>query len=135
MGWPKPPHTAVLSLGADAPPLYYVTMPQGVMREVVEAAHAKGGAPPDSSFWGIAPDAFGDSANPPSFVIDVRDWAVRKLAALRCHRTQMGPNNPMAWIDEDEARRWLGVEQFRRAPLDAAGDPMLEMLGEITHAD
>ena len=31
----------------------------------------------------------------------------------------MGPNNPIAWIDEDEARRWLGVEQFRRAPLDS----------------
>jgi LmbE family N-acetylglucosaminyl deacetylase len=110
-------------------------MQSGVMREVVEAAHAKGGAPPDSSFWGIAPDAFGDGANPPTFVIDVRDWAVRKLAALRCHRTQMGPNNPIAWIDEDEARRWLGVEQFRRAPLDATGDSMLEHLGEITHAD
>ena len=128
-------YTAVRSLGAEAPPLYYVTMQHGVMREVVEAAHAKGGAPPDSSFWGIAPDAFGDGASPPTFVIDVRDWAVRKLAALRCHRTQMGPNNPMAWIDEDEARRWLGVEQFTRAPLDATGDPMLEHLGEITHAD
>ena len=40
----------------------------GVMREVVEAAHAKGGAPPDSSFWGIEPDAFGDGAKPPTFV-------------------------------------------------------------------
>ena len=128
-------YTAVLSLGAAAPPLYYVTMQHNVMREVVEAARAKGGAPPDASFWGIAPDAFGDGANPPTFVIDVRDWAVRKLAALRCHRTQMGPNNPMAWIDEDEARRWLGIEQFRRAPLDATGDAMLEHLGEITHAD
>jgi hypothetical protein len=47
----------------------------------------------------------------------------------------MGPNNPMAWIDEDEARRWLGAEQFRRSPLDTAGEPMLELLGEITHAD
>ena len=128
-------YTAVLSLGTEAPPLYYVTMPHGVMREVVEAAHAKGGAPPDSSFWGIAPDAFGDGANPPTLVIDVRDWAVRKLAALRCHRTQMGPNNPMAWIDEDEARRWLGVEQFQRSPLLAAGDAILERLGDITHAD
>ena len=128
-------YTAVLSLGAAAPPLYYVTMQAGVMREVVEAAHAKGGAPPDSSFWGIAPDAFGDGANPPTFVIDVRDWAVRKLAALRCHQTQMGPNNPMAWIDADEARRWLGVEQFRRAPLEATGDGILEHLGEISHAD
>jgi len=128
-------YTAVLALGDAAPPLYYVTMQHGVMREVVDAAHAKGGAPADSSFWGIAADAFGDGANPPSFVIDVRDWAVRKLAALRCHRTQMGPNNPMAWIDEVEARRWLGMEQFRRSTLPAAGDPILEHLGETTHAD
>ena len=123
-------YTAVKSLGADAPPLYYVTMPKGVMREVVEAAHAKGGAPPDSSFWGIEPDAFGDSAVPPTFSIDVREWVPRKLAALRCHRTQMGSNNPIAWIDEDEARRWLGVEYFRRSPLDGANDGVLEEFGE-----
>jgi N-acetyl-1-D-myo-inositol-2-amino-2-deoxy-alpha-D-glucopyranoside deacetylase len=123
-------YTAVRSLGAGAPPLYFVTMQHGVMREMVEAAHAKGGAPPDSSFWGIAPDAFGDGASPPTFVIDVRDWVPRKLAALRCHRTQMGPNNPMAWIDETEARRWLGVEQFRRASLDGVDDSVLEQLGE-----
>ena len=64
-------YTAVLSLGADAPPLYYVTMPKGVMREVVEAAIASGWAPQDSSFWGIEPDAFGDEAKPPTFVVDV----------------------------------------------------------------
>jgi LmbE family N-acetylglucosaminyl deacetylase len=122
-------YTAVLSLGAAAPPLYYVTMRHGAMREVVEAAHAKGGAPADSSFWGITPDAFGVSAAPPGFVIDVREWVPRKLAALRCHRTQMGPKNPLAWIDEDEARRWLGHEQFRRSPLDATGDPILEHFG------
>jgi LmbE family N-acetylglucosaminyl deacetylase len=123
-------YSAVRSLGAEAPPLYYVTMPHGVMREVVEAAHAKGGSPSDSSFWGIEPDAFGDAAKPPTFVIDVREWAARKLAALRCHRTQMGPNNPMAWINEEEARRWLGVEQFRRAQLEGVNDTVLEQLGE-----
>ena len=128
-------YTAVLSLGAAAPPLYYVTIRQGVMREVVDAAHAKGRAPADSSFWGIAAEAFGDSARPPGFVIDVRDWVPRKLAALRCHRTQVGPNNPIAWIDDDEARQWLGREQFRRSPLDAAGEPFLECLGEPQHAD
>jgi LmbE family N-acetylglucosaminyl deacetylase len=128
-------YTAVLSLGAAAPPLYYVTIREGVMREVVDAAHAKGRAPSDSSFWGIAADAFGHSARPPSFVIDVRDWVPRKLAALRCHRTQMGPNNPIAWIDDDEARQWLGREQFRRSPLDATGEPILEHLGEPQHAD
>jgi N-acetyl-1-D-myo-inositol-2-amino-2-deoxy-alpha-D-glucopyranoside deacetylase len=123
-------YSAVRSLGAEAPPLYYVTMPHGVMREVVDAAHAKGGSSSDSSFWGIEPDAFGDAAKPPTFVIDVREWAARKLAALRCHRTQMGANNPMAWINEEEARRWLGVEQFRRAQLEGVNDTVLEQLGE-----
>lgn len=128
-------YTAVLSLGTAAPPLYYVTMRHGVMREVIEAAHAKGGSPPDSSFWGIEADAFGAGAKPPGFVIDVREWVPRKLAALRCHRTQMGPNNPIAWIDDEEARRWLGVEQFRRAPLAHTGDPILEHLGTRQHVD
>jgi N-acetyl-1-D-myo-inositol-2-amino-2-deoxy-alpha-D-glucopyranoside deacetylase len=130
-------YTAVRTFGAEAPPLYYVTIQHGVMRELVNAAHAKGGAPPDSSFWGIAPDAFGDSAKPPTLVVDVRDWVTRKLAALRCHRTQMGPNNPVSWIDEDEARQWLGTEQFRREGLEGTGDRVLEDLGEIQiqHAD
>ena len=122
--------TAVRSLGADAPPLYYVTMPKGVMREVVEAAVDKGAAPKDSSFWGIAPDAFGHGANPPTFVVDVRDWVTRKLAALGCHRTQMGPNSPFARIDEAQARRLLGFEQFRRAPTDSAWTSIIEQLGE-----
>jgi len=122
--------TAVKSLGASAPPLYYVTMPHGAMREVVEAAHAKGGSPPDASLWGIAPGAFGAAAGPPSFVIDVRAWIPRKLAALRCHRTQMGPHSPIAWINEEDACQWLGVEHFRRAPLESFNGVLLEQLGE-----
>src|SRR5262249_24756025 len=106
---------ALASFGADAPALYYVTMPKGIMREVVTAAHEQGGAPPDSSFWGIEPDAFGVLAEPPSFSIAVRPWIQRKLAALRCHRTQMGGHNPIAWITEQQASQLLGVEYFRRA--------------------
>jgi LmbE family N-acetylglucosaminyl deacetylase len=122
--------TAVLSFGADAPPLYYVTMAKGIMRAVVEAAHVRGAAPPDSNFWGIAPDAFGDAAEAPTFGIDVRDWAARKLNALRCHRTQLGPHNPLAWIDEADAQRFLGIEYFRRAPIPDAGGRVLEQLGD-----
>lgn len=124
-------YTAVKSFGTAAPPLYYVTLPKGIMRALVEAAHAKGGAPPDSSFWGIEPDAFGDAALPATLAVDVRDWVPRKLQALRCHRTQMGANNPIAWIDEDDARRWLGAEYFRRSPLDAIAEgSVLDRLGE-----
>lgn len=123
-------YTAVRSLGPDAPPLYYVTLPPGAIRGLVEAAHAKGGGPLDSSFWGISPDAFGQASPPATFVIDAHQWIPRKLAALRCHRTQMGLHNPIAWIDEDDARQWLGVEHFRRSPLDCTGDFILERLGE-----
>lgn len=122
--------TAVRSLGADAPPLYFVTMPPGAMRGVVDASRAKGGSPSDSSLWGIEPDAFGDAAQPATFIVDGSAWAGRKLAALRCHRTQMGPNNPIAWIDEAEARRFLGAEYFRRAPTETAGISLLEQLGD-----
>jgi N-acetyl-1-D-myo-inositol-2-amino-2-deoxy-alpha-D-glucopyranoside deacetylase len=122
--------TAVNSFGADAPPLYYVTMPKGIIRDVVDAVHAKSGEAVDTSFWGIEPDAFGESEMAPSLAIDVRPWVPRKLAALRCHRTQMGTHNPIAWIDEDEARRWLGVEFFRRSPLPCrVRDTVLEQLG------
>ena len=121
---------AVQALAGQAPPLYFVTMPKGVIRELVHAARAVAGAPPDSSFWGIAPDAFGADAAPPTFVVDVGKWVGRKVAALRCHRTQIGPQNALAWIDEAGARRWLGIEQFRRAPIQGRGDDVLERLGE-----
>jgi len=123
-------YTAFRSLGDQAPPLYYVTMEKGTMQRVAEAARAKGGAPSDSSFWGIAADAFGDEAAAPTLTVDVRDWAPRKLAALRCHRTQMGRNNPIAWIDDDEARHYLGIEYFRRAPIGGTDQALLEQLGD-----
>jgi N-acetyl-1-D-myo-inositol-2-amino-2-deoxy-alpha-D-glucopyranoside deacetylase len=123
--------TAVQSLGAAAPPLYYVTMPRGIIRRVVETAHAKGGEAPGSSFWGLEPDAFGEVDLPACLTVDVRPWIPRKLAALRCHRTQMGAGNPLAWIGDDEACRLLGVEYFVRAPLPAAtAESFLERLGE-----
>src|SRR5262245_32156007 len=61
-------YTAVKSFGPAAPPLYYVTMPKGIMRDVVDAAIANG-LTTDSGLWGIEPDAFGDHAKPPTFVI------------------------------------------------------------------
>jgi LmbE family N-acetylglucosaminyl deacetylase len=122
-------YTAVKSFGASGPPLYYITIPQGIMREVVETAIARGWVPPGSRVWGIAPDAFGAAADPPSLTVDVREWVPRKLAALRCHRTQMGPTNPFARMDDTEALRWLGTEYFLRAPI-SSGASMLERISE-----
>jgi len=110
-------YTAVKSFEAEAPALFYVTMPKGVISEIVDAAHGKSDVTRDPSFWGIAPDAFGELGMPGSIVVDARPWVGRKLEALRCHRTQIGPRNPIAWIHEADARRWLGLEYFRRSPL------------------
>jgi LmbE family N-acetylglucosaminyl deacetylase len=128
-------YTAVRSLGADAPPLYYVTIPKGVMRQVAAAAEAvdtvDGIVPLEhSKFWGIEPDVFGEAAKPPTFVIDVRAWVPRKLAALGCHRTQVGPSHPFARLDESQARRLLGFEHFRRAPTESRWESIIEEMGE-----
>lgn len=120
--------TAVRSLGADAPPLYYVTMPRGAMRAIVDRARAAGWTPPPKGFWSLVPDAFGLEAEPPTLVVEVADWVPRKLAAIRCHRTQMGSGHPFDQIDEATARKWLGVEYFHRAPEDKAEAPVLERL-------
>lgn len=123
--------TAVQSFGDSAPPLYYVTMPTGVIDHVVQAARAKVGDSSDASFWGLDSDAFGEAEMAESFSIDVRPWVPRKMAALRCHRTQMGARNPIAWISDDDARQWLGLEYFRRSPLNhAACQSVLEALTE-----
>jgi LmbE family N-acetylglucosaminyl deacetylase len=121
---------AVAALGASAPSLYYVSMRAGAMRALVDAAHARGGAADGGGLWGITPDAFGVKAPPATLRVDVGPWIERKLAAVRCHRTQLGPASPFACIDDAEASRWLGQELFRRAPLPDGGEGVLELLGE-----
>jgi N-acetyl-1-D-myo-inositol-2-amino-2-deoxy-alpha-D-glucopyranoside deacetylase len=122
-------YDAVASLGPRTPALYYVTIPHGVMRRIVDAAVQRGWAAQDASVFGITPDAFGLLAKPPTLTVDVRDWVARKLAALRCHRTQLGPTNPLAWIEQADAERWLGVELFRREAIGSS-QPLLERIGE-----
>ncbi len=87
----------------------------GVMRAIVDAAAARGWEPTPRGFWSLTPDAFGLHAAPPTFTVDVADWVPQKLAALRCHQTQMGSGHPFDEIPAADARHWLGVEQFRRA--------------------
>ncbi len=119
--------TAVKSFGPWAPPLYYVTIRQGLMQEIVDAARGNGATLKGLPF-NVEPDAFGDHAKPPSFLVDVHDWVPRKLEALRRHRTQIGPDNAFYHLTDAQARRLLGVEQFRRAPLEAGWDSVIEQL-------
>jgi len=122
-------YTAVKSFGPWAPPLYYVTIKQGLIQDIVDAARANGAALRGRPF-NVEPDAFGDYARPPDFVVNVGDWVPRKLAALRCHRTQIGPENAFFHLTDEQARRLLGAELFRRSPLEAGWASVLEQLGE-----
>ncbi len=121
--------TAVKSFGTAAPPLFFVTIPHGVMREVTDTAVANGWVPPGSMLFGITPDAFGIATEPHSLTVNVMNWVPRKLAALRCHQTQMGPGNPFARLDLTDAMRWLAIEQFRRDPLTSR-ESLLDRIGE-----
>ncbi|MQA29251.1 MAG: hypothetical protein GEU82_05340 [Luteitalea sp.] len=120
--------TAVRILGPSAPPLYYVTMLRGIMPQIVAAARERGWTPPPKGFWSLEPAAFGLLAAPATITIDVGDWVSRKVAAILSHRTQMGIGHPFAQIDDADARRWLGTEQFHRADLPMTGNLVLERL-------
>jgi len=120
---------AIDALGADAPSLYFVTFPQGVMRQIVDAALGAGWVQPDSGPWAIVPDAFGLHSKPPTVVLDISDWVPRKLAAALCHRTQMGADNPLKRLTPADARRLLGTEQFRRLE-PQSGCSLLELLAQ-----
>lgn len=120
---------AVAGRGADAPPLYYVTLPPGGMRGIVDAAARRGGERADRTYWGIDPDAFGTEAEAPTFTLDVRPWADRKLSAIRAHRTQIGARSPLAWVEVEDVALWLGREAFRRAPVPTRRPDVLERLG------
>lgn len=120
--------TAVKSLGDDAPPLYFVTMPTGVMPEIVQSAVARGWAPPAKGFWSITPESFGLLAEPHTIELDVTPFVPRKLAAIVAHRSQMGAGHPFSNLTDADAARWLGREYFRRADLPGRPGTLLEQL-------
>jgi hypothetical protein len=58
----------------------------------------------------------------------VTPWIRRKLAALLCHRSQVGADSPFTRLSDADAQRLLGTEQFRRAR-PHTGVALLEPLG------
>ena len=123
----------VAALGGGAPALFHVTLPPGAMRAVVDHAARVGAArglarPFARSILGVADaDAFGAGAPPPTLVVHARHHAVRKLRALRCHRSQFD-DCALRFVDEDEAPRLLGTEHYRRSEVGARGDTIVDRL-------
>ena len=122
---------AVAGLGSAAPTLRYVSMPEGVMRAVVEAAADEPGCHDKASspILGVEDvDAFGSGAPAPDLIVEAGACAGRKLAALRCHRTQVA-GTALDCLDEPVASRLLGTEHYRRAEVGTSGGAFLDRLG------
>jgi len=127
---------AIQSLGVNAPPLYHVTMQPDTLQAVKAKAMSRGWTVPATGFWSLEPEAFGVAAAPDTLLVNVRDWAPRKLAAIRCHQSQTGPHDPFAFLSDDEARQWLSVEHFHRAAGSPLSASVLELIGEpVTSSD
>ena len=121
--------TAVRSLGADGPPLYYVTMPRGMMRAIVEP---RAGARVDAARQGSLEPGAG-CVRPRGRAADrhrrrAATGSAAKLAAIRHHRSQMGAG-PLDLITDDEARQWLGTEQFH---CDEGAVPLFDLIAGRT---
>jgi len=117
---------AVASLRGDGPALYYVTMPRGRMRDILESLAREGELPNPGPFGITDPDAFGVLAAPPTLIVDVSTFAARKLAALRCHGSQLLVDGPITLMSETDAARLLGTEHFHRAAVGASADAFIE---------
>jgi N-acetylglucosamine malate deacetylase 2 len=117
---------AVARLGDAGPALYYVTMPPGAIRAIVEAVERPSpDEPANHHVFGIDPDAFGSLAADPTLVVDVSKFAARKLAALQCHASQVA-GGAFARLEKGDASRLLGTEHFHRASVGAAGPAFLD---------
>jgi N-acetyl-1-D-myo-inositol-2-amino-2-deoxy-alpha-D-glucopyranoside deacetylase len=126
--------TAVVSgMGTAAPALFYVTIPPGTMRSLVEAVAGRAiDGRPHTDVLGIeAVDAFGAKAQPPTHAVDVSAYAARKLHALRCHASQAG-RGALALLTDEEAARYLGVEHYRRASVGSTAWSCLDVLAAPT---
>jgi len=105
---------AIARLGGQVA-LYRSVWPQTMMPELVAELRARG-LPDD--LWELAAEDFGGETGDGTLVVDVRSVLGRKLRALRCHRTQLGPDHAFAALPDDLAERFLGFERFARVDPD-----------------
>lgn len=105
--------------------LYEAVWPPDLVTRFVAAARERG---LPSDMWGIEPEAFGSSAEGATMFVDVRSVLDRKLAALRAHRTQLGPEHLLTALPGDLAQQFLGEEVWRMVRPVGAGNGLIGRL-------
>ena len=97
--------------------LFYAAAPRERMLEWHET--------PNSPFNKMPREAVERMGTPSAEIthwFDARPYAERKRAVLTCHRTQVGPNGPMADMPPEMAEGFFRGEQLRRVSLPWDGD-------------
>jgi len=118
---------AVRQVASCRPAVYHVVVPPGIVEGL--ARHVRETVPDvDERLWDIPSAAFGLLAPTPTLAIDVTPVIDRKLAALRCHASQMGPRHLLAHVDRAAAVRWLGTEYYYLAAYSPAPRSFLDDL-------
>ena len=106
--------------------LYFTAFARSVMRTMREALQQAGGANfrPGGNAATIPLEQMGtpDELITTAITVDERQLDA-KVRAMRAHRTQMNPHNPINRLSPDATRAWLGTERFVRAyPLGTPRD-------------
>ncbi len=106
--------------------LFYTAIPRRVFLEVRERLTARGIDTHDLDAWLAAGMGWPDEQI--NVILDVSDSVDAKWRAIRCHRTQVGPDNFFARLPEDIRQAVLSREYFALAwPPDAEGLPWQDL--------
>jgi LmbE family N-acetylglucosaminyl deacetylase len=124
---------AVRRASTCRPAVYHVVIPPGIVEGLVSEVHATASTA-DELLFGIPSRAFGLLAAPPTLAVDVRAVMDRKLEALRCHASQLGPTHLLTHIDRTMAARWLGTEYYHLATDSPATRSLVDDLAQPHHA-
>lgn len=104
--------------------LFYPVITGDAVAALIAGARAAG--IPDS-LWKLGPEHFHVKPSEITGSVDVTAVLDRKLAALRCHQTQLEADNVLTHITPELAASFFGVEHFRCA--DGKPGTPLQVLG------
>jgi LmbE family N-acetylglucosaminyl deacetylase len=113
-----PDHTAAaalahgLALRLGGAEVYEAAWNPATLAALASAAASHGLA---ADLWGLEPEDFG-SERKATISVDIRTVLPLKLAALRAHRTQLGPEHLFSQVPLDLAERYLGTEPWAGPP-------------------
>lgn len=94
------------------PELFYATAPQTYYSNLITALENAGLT---TGLWGLAPTQFGVADASITLTLDITPYLPQKLAALRCHRTQLDPTHAFTTLPMSLASRFFQYEFLQRA--------------------